>query len=92
MPNPVKRGRPTVEEVLQVGRSTVGDVLQIGRNTVEEVLHVGRSTVEEVIQVGRNTVESACIVPWRNWRADSTVLRPGDNAGRRPSRTTGHSD
>jgi len=59
MPNPVKRGRPTVEEVLQVGRSTVGDVLQIGRNTVEEVLHVGRSTVEEVIQVGRNTVESA---------------------------------
>jgi L-iditol 2-dehydrogenase len=59
MPNPVKRGRPTVEDVLQVGRSTVGDVLQIGRNTVEEVLHVGRSTVEEVIQVGRNTVESA---------------------------------
>src|SRR5579863_9869653 len=48
MPNPVKRGRPTVEDVLQVGRSTV-----------EEVLHVGRSTVEEVIQVGRNTVESA---------------------------------
>jgi L-iditol 2-dehydrogenase len=59
MPNPVKRGRPTVEDVIQVGRSTVGDVLQIGRNTVEEVLHVGRSTVEEVIQVGRNTVESA---------------------------------
>jgi L-iditol 2-dehydrogenase len=59
MPNPVKRGRPTVEDVLQVGRSTVGDVLQIGRNTVEEVLHVGRSTVEDVIQVGRNTVESA---------------------------------
>jgi L-iditol 2-dehydrogenase len=59
MPNTVKRGRPTVEDVLQVGRSTVGDVLQIGRNTVEEVLHVGRSTVEEVIQVGRNTVESA---------------------------------
>ena len=59
MPNPVKRVRPTVEEVLQVGRSTVGDVLQIGRNTVEEVIHVGRSTVEEVIQVGRNTVESA---------------------------------
>jgi L-iditol 2-dehydrogenase len=59
MPNQVKRGRPTVEDVLQVGRSTVGDVLQIGRNTVEEVLHVGRSTVEEVIQVGRNTVESA---------------------------------
>ena len=59
MPDPVKRGRTTVEDVLQVGRSTVGDVLQIGRNTVEEVLHVGRSTVEEVIQVGRNTVESA---------------------------------
>jgi L-iditol 2-dehydrogenase len=59
MPNPVKRGRPTVEDVLQVGRSTVEDVLQIGRNTVEEVIHVGRSTVEEVIQVGRNTVESA---------------------------------
>ena len=59
MANPVKRGRPTVEDVLQVGRSTVGDVIQIGRNTVEEVLHVGRSTVEEVIQVGRNTVESA---------------------------------
>ncbi len=59
MPDQVKRGRPTVEDVLQVGRSTVGDVLQIGRNTVEEVLHVGRSTVEEVIQVGRNTVESA---------------------------------
>jgi len=59
MPNPVKRGRPTVDDVLQVGRSTVGDVLQIGRNTVEEVIHVGRSTVEEVIQVGRNTVESA---------------------------------
>ena len=35
MPNPVKRGRPTVEDVLQVGRSTVGDVLQIGRNTVD---------------------------------------------------------
>ncbi|WP_348261125.1 zinc-binding dehydrogenase [Telmatobacter sp. DSM 110680] len=59
MPNPVKPGRPTVEDVLQVGKSTVGDVLQIGRNTVEEVLHVGRSTVEEVIQVGRNTLESA---------------------------------
>jgi L-iditol 2-dehydrogenase len=63
MPNPVKgpvaRGRPTVEDVLQVGRNTAKDVLQIGRNTVEEVLHVGRSTVEDVIQVGRNTVESA---------------------------------
>jgi L-iditol 2-dehydrogenase len=59
MPNPVKPGRPTVEDVLQVGKSTVGDVLQIGRNTVEEVLHVGRSTVEEVIQVGRNTLETA---------------------------------
>jgi L-iditol 2-dehydrogenase len=63
MPNPVKgpvpRGRPTVDDVLQVGRNTVEDVLQIGRNTVEEVLHVGRSTVEDVIQVGRNTVESA---------------------------------
>jgi len=59
MPNTVKggnqRGRPTVEDVLQVGRNTVEDVLQIGRNTVEEVLHVGRSTVEEVIQVGRKS-------------------------------------
>jgi len=71
MPNTVKggpgRGRPTVEDVLEVGRTTVEDVLQVGRNTVEEVLHVGRTTVEEVIQVGRNTVESA------RWLAKGTM-------------------
>src|ERR1700739_1312999 len=59
MPDPVKRGRTTVEDVLQVGRSTVGDVLQIGRNTLREPLTVGRRPVEKVIQVGRNRVEAA---------------------------------
>src|SRR6201998_1817040 len=59
MPDPVKRGRTTVEDCLQVGRSSVGDVLQIGRNTLREPLTVGRRPVEKVIQVGRNRVEAA---------------------------------
>jgi L-iditol 2-dehydrogenase len=55
----IRRGRKTVETVVEEGRRTVENVVEGGLNTVETVVEAGLNTVETVVVKGRRKVESA---------------------------------